>query len=98
MVKNSDDKTWRSISLQEAGEASLSRFRSNSLSNLRSGYSQKRAARQSKIFDDPAVIQGYESVPLIEVDALPRGGISLETKAVGRIQVCNTPVFSSFAI
>lgn len=43
--------------------------------------------RPIKIFDDPAVIQGYESVPLIEIDALPRGGISLETAAVGRIQV-----------
>eukprot|EP00934_Nitzschia_sp_Nitz4_P003635 Nitzschia sp. Nitz4//scaffold3_size479765//412909//416775//NITZ4_000177-RA/size479765-augustus-gene-1.625-mRNA-1//-1//CDS//3329550989//3625//frame0 len=38
------------------------------------------------IFDNPAVIQGYNSVPLIEVDRLPRGGISLETKAVGRVQ------------
>ena len=44
--------------------------------------------RQSKIHDDPAVIQGYESVPLIEIDALPRGGISFETSAVGRMQVC----------
>ena len=43
--------------------------------------------RQSKIFDDASVVRGYESVPLIEIDALPRGGISMETKAVGRIQV-----------
>jgi hypothetical protein len=43
--------------------------------------------RQSKIFDDTSVVRGYDSVPLIEIDALPRGGISLETKAVGRIQV-----------
>ena len=43
---------------------------------------------QSKIFDDSAVVRGYESVPLIEIDVLPRGGISFETQAVGRIQVC----------
>lgn len=42
---------------------------------------------QTKIFDDASVALGYDSVPLIEIDALPRGGISLETNAVGRIQV-----------
>jgi hypothetical protein len=42
----------------------------------------------SKIFDDSSVTRGYESVPLIDIDVLPRGGISFETKAVGRIQVC----------
>lgn len=48
-----------------------------------------RGARRqrSRIYDDPAVIAGYNSVPLIELDRLPRGGISLDTKAVGRIQV-----------
>ena len=29
----------------------------------------------------------YDSIPLIEKDSLPRGGISMETKAVGRVQV-----------
>jgi hypothetical protein len=43
---------------------------------------------QSKIFDDSAVMRGYDSVPLIDMDVLPRGGISFETKTVGRIQVC----------
>eukprot|EP00980_Cylindrotheca_fusiformis_P029436 scaffold23476_cov125-Cylindrotheca_fusiformis.AAC.4 len=38
------------------------------------------------IFDDSRVIESYASVPLIELDPLPRGGISFETKAVGRIQ------------
>ena len=42
---------------------------------------------EHKIFDDKAVTRGYESVPLIEIDKLPRGGITLETAAVGRIQV-----------
>lgn len=39
------------------------------------------------IFDDEAIQEGYASVPLIDLDMLPRGGISFETKAVGRIQV-----------
>mmetsp|Transcript_30916 Transcript_30916/g.74283 ORF Transcript_30916/g.74283 Transcript_30916/m.74283 type:complete len:1382 (+) Transcript_30916:179-4324(+) len=38
------------------------------------------------IFDDKGIQEGYSSVPLIELDVLPRGGISFETKAVGRIQ------------
>ena len=54
------------------------------------GLPQKKSKRQYKIFDDPAVVEGYDSVPLIEIDPLPRGGISLETKAVGRIQVSTT--------
>ena len=40
----------------------------------------------SNIFDDRAVIEGYDSVPVLEVDHLPRGGISIDTKGVGRIQ------------
>jgi hypothetical protein len=41
----------------------------------------------ASIFDDQAVIRGYASVPLMELDLLPRGGLSFETNAVGRIQV-----------
>jgi hypothetical protein len=41
----------------------------------------------TKIFDDATVTAGYESVPLIKIDTLPRGGISFETKGVGRVQV-----------
>jgi hypothetical protein len=41
----------------------------------------------AKIFDDACITAGYDSVPLIEIDTLPRGGISFETRAVGRIQV-----------
>jgi hypothetical protein len=44
--------------------------------------------QRSRIYDDPAVIAGYNSVPLIDLDRLPRGGISLETQSIGRIQVC----------
>jgi hypothetical protein len=51
------------------------------------GFKQHSRRRQSKIFDDPAITRGYESVPLIDIDTLPRGGISFDTKAVGRVQV-----------
>lgn len=58
--------------------------------------SQKRKHRQFKIYDDPKVVRGYESVPLLELDHLPRGGISLETKAVGRIQVSGERMISRY--
>lgn len=45
--------------------------------------------QRSRIYDDPAVIAGYNSVPLIDLDRLPRGGMSLDTKSIGRVQVCN---------
>jgi hypothetical protein len=35
----------------------------------------------------------YDSIPLLEQTKLPRGGISMETKAVGRIQVCRSLLF-----
>ena len=48
--------------------------------------SDRRKSVTSKIFDDPETVMGYASVPIIEMDRLPRGGLSFETKAVGRIQ------------
>ena len=51
---------------------------------------------RSRIYDEPAVIAGYNSVPLIELNRLPRGGISLETEAIGRIQVSNKIDLSFF--
>mmetsp|Transcript_12823 Transcript_12823/g.19428 ORF Transcript_12823/g.19428 Transcript_12823/m.19428 type:complete len:1413 (-) Transcript_12823:37-4275(-) len=47
---------------------------------------RRRLSSQSKIFDTPKVVAAYDSVPIIECDRLPRGGISLNTQAVGRIQ------------
>lgn len=85
MSSTSDTKTWRSTSLQEPGSFSSI----GSTSTARALLSPKLTKRQHKIFDDPGVVKGYESVPLLDVDPLPRGGVSLETKAVGRIQVCN---------
>lgn len=40
------------------------------------------------IFDDaPNVVMSYDAVPLLEQTKLPRGGVSMETEAVGRVQV-----------
>jgi glyoxylase-like metal-dependent hydrolase (beta-lactamase superfamily II) len=48
---------------------------------------QQQRRSQSRIFDDSAATAGYASVPLLEMQKLPRGGMSIETKAVGRIQL-----------
>jgi hypothetical protein len=45
---------------------------------------------RSRIYDDPALVAGYNSVPLLEFNQLPRGGVSIETKSIGRVQVCFT--------
>lgn len=40
------------------------------------------------IFDDaPNVVLSYDAVPLLEQTKLPRGGVSMETQSVGRVQV-----------
>lgn len=44
-----------------------------------------RRRKQSRIFDDPAVTEGYNQVPFLETLLLPRGGTSIST-SVGRIQ------------
>lgn len=43
-------------------------------------------SQQTNIFDGAEVMASYASVPLLEIDHLPRGGISFDTEAVGRIQ------------
>jgi Metallo-beta-lactamase superfamily len=44
-----------------------------------------------RIFDDPLVTEGYASVPCLEQDELPRGGVSVDTQAVGRVQFSIPP-------
>mmetsp|Transcript_17577 Transcript_17577/g.26678 ORF Transcript_17577/g.26678 Transcript_17577/m.26678 type:complete len:1423 (+) Transcript_17577:418-4686(+) len=38
------------------------------------------------IEDGPAVIKSYDAIPILEQTKLPRGGVSMETQAVGRVQ------------
>lgn len=35
------------------------------------------------------IANNYESIPVMEQTKLPRGGVSVETQAVGRVQVCS---------
>ena len=43
---------------------------------------------EGAMFDDaPDVVKSYDKVPLLELTKLPRGGVSMETQAVGRVQV-----------
>lgn len=37
--------------------------------------------------ESPAAARAYDAVPILEQTKLPRGGISVDTKAVGRVQV-----------
>ena len=54
-----------------------------------------KGENRDAIFDDPVVVESYDSVPLLEITELPRGGISMETQAVGRVQVsCRKPGFA----
>jgi hypothetical protein len=57
---------------------------------------RKSLSRKNRIFDNPATVVGYASVPLIPIDRLPRGGLSLETSAIGRVQVC--PLIVSYVL
>jgi glyoxylase-like metal-dependent hydrolase (beta-lactamase superfamily II) len=37
--------------------------------------------------ESPAIARAYDAVPILEQTKLPRGGVSVDTKAVGRVQV-----------
>ena len=50
------------------------------------GRSKRRPSKDPIALDDPAS-RMYDQIPLLEVIKLPRGGISIETEAVGRVQV-----------
>ena len=50
------------------------------------GRSKRRLSKDPISFDDPAA-RIYDQIPLLDVTKLPRGGISIETAAVGHVQV-----------
>jgi len=45
------------------------------------------AFADSSAGDAPHVTKAYDEIPVLEQTKLPRGGVSVETSAVGRIQV-----------
>uniref|UniRef100_A0A7S4N8F9 Metallo-beta-lactamase domain-containing protein n=1 Tax=Odontella aurita TaxID=265563 RepID=A0A7S4N8F9_9STRA len=68
----------------------LSRFRTTGHKPIAFGGRGRRSSKatgaKDKIFDDPAVVRAYDSIPVLELTKLPRGGVSMDSKAVGRIQ------------
>lgn len=48
----------------------------------------KSEASERVVFkDSPQIKKAYDAVPVLEQNKLPRGGVSIETEAVGRVQV-----------
>ena len=39
------------------------------------------------VVDSPIIVNAYDDIPVLEETKLPRGGVNVETKAVGRVQV-----------
>jgi hypothetical protein len=46
--------------------------------------------------EDPLLIVSYNSIQVLEQTKLPRGGVSIETKAVGRVQVCRQSILCRY--
>jgi hypothetical protein len=68
-------------------QSTMSPDMSQNLAEIKAKQRRLKLNRQvSRIFDDPLVTLGYAAVPILEQDDLPRGGISVETSSVGRIQ------------
>ena len=52
------------------------------------GRKSPTAGETPEYLHEPASItQAYDSIPILEQCKLPRGGCSVDTKAVGRVQV-----------
>jgi len=69
---------------QQARRPSM--FAESSLDASHKSTRWRKTRKSTKIFDDLSVVAGYAAVPLLDIDHLPRGGISFETTSVGRIQ------------
>ena len=54
--------------------------------------SRRNIMRDAPPVDDPKVLENYERIPDLEITKLPRGGLSVETEAVGRVQVSGLTV------
>jgi Metallo-beta-lactamase superfamily len=68
-------------------QSTMSPEMTQNLAEIKARQRRLKLHRQaSRIFDDPLITAGYASVPILEQDELPRGGISVETSSVGRIQ------------
>jgi hypothetical protein len=48
---------------------------------------QSEASERIVFKDSPRIKKAYDAVPVLEQNKLPRGGVSIETTAVGRVQV-----------
>jgi len=53
-----------------------------------SGNRKKFGGKENPHFEDPSITKTYSRIPELESTKLPRGGISIDTQAVGRVQVC----------
>ena len=47
----------------------------------------KSPLSEEEMPDGPTIANNYAAIPVLEQTKLPRGGVSVETKAVGRVQV-----------
>lgn len=54
--------------------------------------SRRSIMRDAPPVDDPKVLENYGRIPDLEITKLPRGGLSVETEAVGRVQVSGITV------
>lgn len=55
----------------------------------------KSSVVKENSLEEQAMARMYDSIPPLEVTQLPRGGISIETEAIGRIQVRNAINYNS---
>lgn len=51
-----------------------------------SGNRKKFGGKENPHFEDPSITKTYSRIPELESTKLPRGGISIDTQAVGRVQ------------
>lgn len=83
MAKASDDRSTKSgspgFSMDEVSPLPSDRDQKVSTQSIRSIESDIHR-------DPPHVAQSYDAIPFLEQITLPRGGISMDTQAVGRVQ------------
>lgn len=67
----------------------------NRASQPPSSETMRAPSNEEEMADGPSIANSYAAIPVLEQTKLPRGGVSVETKAVGRVQV-RSRIFDRF--
>lgn len=90
LVNTEPNTTATALSVKVASKANPPSKRRYSTARTKTTKTTKSGPPRESLLEDASVARMYDSIPPLEVTKLPRGGLSIETEAIGRVQVSHT--------